>query len=745
MRLLSIVFILFFVGFNSLKAQNIFPYLEVKNTTDFQKISSDSVHINSKFNHFLNDVEYTYYFTNISDENLDLRFIVPQHHSQNINQLNANYADKVVKLQAKPIATVRREIKALKAKSGYENLEIAQNSILLINDVASGKQLIITLKFAKIIDANYVLYQTELPDPYTIRTAEFTATASSNLKTKPKSVQTNLTFTGSLPIDHISINNKKETLIKDKHNHWEIQSNKIQKFKIDYQYKADEISSSIQHFSVENCDYVLGIVQPPKVIETISPREFIFVIDASGSMKGRPIEEVKKMMKSVLKQLKPNELFNILVYATNQEHFAKNPVVATPENIDSAILYLEKEYGKGAMKLNEAIDFIQKFNPNPTYNRVITIVSDGDLDINENLHLAIKSHAKSAQFFILGIGNSVDYRAMNFLSLSTGTDPIVIGNEYEMVTKVNLFKNLILKPLLRNVQVQSKNINLTETFPKNFNGFLSITPLHFVTKDCRKVYPKQLEITAKNGQDNYHKTFNINQPNSSNFTEAIKFYWVKQKIDFLMKDEDRCGDLCKNDGRYRKEIERLGLENNLSTPYTILMQSNLESSFNQDYDTDQDGIADWYDDCINEKGTLLTKGCPVTQLLGFAKDIYIQDFSNELIRSIEFDFDQTKIRPVDFPILEKIVKIMQANPTLNFMIEGHTDARGTQIYNNDLSTKRAEAVLDYLILKGLNKNRFTIIGKGFTALKYPECKPSELCEEWKNLANRRVEFKLKKD
>ena len=696
MRILNLTILFIITLFQLSYGQNSFPYLETKNLKDFEKISADSLQVHFLLNHFLGDIQHHYTYTNHSTETIDLRFVVPQHHSQNVYELKAVYNQKEVKLESKPIYTVRQEIKKLQSKSGYDNQIKTQNLILNLNQIKPGEKITIDLKISKIVDHQEITYQLNYPDPITLRTEQYTSLGKDEKTKKSSNTIFNFQFTGNLSLDKVIINKESPSVNKISPKNWTYSSKINQKINLSYQYEANKINSSIQHFSENGCDYILGIIQPPVDVKEIAPREFIFVIDASGSMKGKPIEELKKMMASTLRQLKTNEKFNIVLYATNQENFSTNSVDATKENVEKAIEFINKEYGKGATKLNEAIDKIQAFKVNPEYNRIITIISDGDLDINQNLHLSIKSHLKYAQFFVLGIGHSIDYRAMNFLSLTTGNQPIVINNEFEMGFKIKQFQKQLLKPLLRNIQVQSKNINLNETYPKNFNGYLSNEPVHFVSKDCKKVYPKQLKLTAKNGNDNYNSDFEISKANPSHLSEAIKFYWVKQRIDFLLKDEDRCGEICKTDGRYRKEIEKLGIEFNLSTPYTVLIQNNDTTNFSHDYDIDGDGIADWYDECINEKGPLLTKGCPVEQLKGEAKAIYVQDYSNELIRVVEFDFDQIVIRAVDFPILDRIVKIMKSNPNLKFIVEGHTDAMGNTEYNKNLSLNRAKAVVNYL-------------------------------------------------
>ena len=745
MRINISFLIIFFTAFNILNAQIIAPYMEVQNDHDFNTIKIDSVISTYHFNHLIGDIDQNFYFTNTSDKIINLRFIVPQNATTNTYCLNATYDNQTVSLNAISSQVIRQEIKNLKSKNSYENQFKTTNLVLLLPNIKPKTQILIKLNRSIIIEPTKLNYNIRIPDAISIRTEEFTETFFSNKKAIPNLVKNKYIFSGDIDLRQVKINNLIPEINKKSNIEWFITDNNPYAKDINYQYQANNINTGLQHFTENECDYILGTIQPPEETKTIMPREYIFIVDASGSMKGKPIEAVKNMIKSTLKQLKNNELFNILLYSTNHENLAYSSIEASPENLNKAFNFIEKEYGKGNVKLNDAINKIQKFNFKPNYNRIITIISDGDLIIDQNINLSIKNQLKNAQFFILGIGNKIDYRAMNYLALTTGTNPIVINNENEIKAKIDDFQKQILQPLLRNIQVQSKNINFNETYPKNFNSYLSTMPIHFVSKNCSKKYPKTLEIAAKNGEENFIKSFSIEKENTSPLTKAIKFYWAKQHIDFLLKDEDRCGEHCKKDGRYRKEIEKIGIEFNISTPYSVLIQNNDYSNFNQDYDTDADGVPDWLDKCPYEKGSILSNGCPVNQLTNEEKEIYIQNISNEIIRTIEFNLDETIIRHEDYKTLDKVIKILRAYPLLNFDIEGHTDARGSKEYNTNLAFNRATAVINYFEANGLNKKRFTIIAKGDTELKHTMCRPAEKCEEWRNRQNRRVEFKLKKD
>jgi outer membrane protein OmpA-like peptidoglycan-associated protein len=86
-----------------------------------------------------------------------------------------------------------------------------------------------------------------------------------------------------------------------------------------------------------------------------------------------------------------------------------------------------------------------------------------------------------------------------------------------------------------------------------------------------------------------------------------------------------------------------------------------------------------------------------------------------LIYGILFDFDQAVIRPGSEPALERLLAALQADPALRLTIEGHTDSDGADAYNLDLSGRRARAVVDWLVGRGIAPDRLAPAGRGETA------------------------------
>ncbi|MBK6346142.1 MAG: OmpA family protein [Bacteroidales bacterium] len=124
-------------------------------------------------------------------------------------------------------------------------------------------------------------------------------------------------------------------------------------------------------------------------------------------------------------------------------------------------------------------------------------------------------------------------------------------------------------------------------------------------------------------------------------------------------------------------------------------------------DSDKDGIPDYQDKCPTIAGTKENQGCP--ELTKEVKTLF-----QKALQGIKFDTGKSTIKPVSFPILDAVVKVMVENPSYKLIIGGHTDNVGAEGMNMTLSKNRAESVSVYLIGKGISPDRISATGYGLT-------------------------------
>jgi outer membrane protein OmpA-like peptidoglycan-associated protein len=109
------------------------------------------------------------------------------------------------------------------------------------------------------------------------------------------------------------------------------------------------------------------------------------------------------------------------------------------------------------------------------------------------------------------------------------------------------------------------------------------------------------------------------------------------------------------------------------------------------------------------------------------------------IHNIYWDYNKWDIRPDGYPYLDDLVKLFRTNQELKFEIRSHCDSRGSYEYNDDLSSKRAKAVLEYLVDKGVPRSMITSKGYGEREL-VNNCSDGVYCTEEQHQENRRTEF-----
>lgn len=154
-------------------------------------------------------------------------------------------------------------------------------------------------------------------------------------------------------------------------------------------------------------------------------------------------------------------------------------------------------------------------------------------------------------------------------------------------------------------------------------------------------------------------------------------------------------------------------------------------------DSDQDGIVDVNDECPDEKETINgfedEDGCPDEG----DPEVEVTSQKVSITSKVNFGFDSAEIASDSHALLDQVALTIKANPQLRrIRVEGHTDDRGSEVYNQQLSQARAESVMRYLIGRGVSAARLEAVG-------YGESLPLVLgTGEAAWARNRRVEFTI---
>lgn len=128
----------------------------------------------------------------------------------------------------------------------------------------------------------------------------------------------------------------------------------------------------------------------------------------------------------------------------------------------------------------------------------------------------------------------------------------------------------------------------------------------------------------------------------------------------------------------------------------------------------------------------------IKQIINVEKVVVGQKFTME---NIFYDFDKWDILPKSEIELDKLVKIMNDNPSWKVELGSHTDCRGSDSYNEVLSQKRSDSAVNYIVSAGISSDRIIAKGYGESQL-VNKCDDGVNCSEEEHQANRRTEFKI---
>ncbi|HNX57333.1 MAG TPA: OmpA family protein, partial [Prolixibacteraceae bacterium] len=147
----------------------------------------------------------------------------------------------------------------------------------------------------------------------------------------------------------------------------------------------------------------------------------------------------------------------------------------------------------------------------------------------------------------------------------------------------------------------------------------------------------------------------------------------------------------------------------------------------------------YFDDCLNFR----VPDRKATEKPVALRDLLLDKYAlNQVfvVQNIYYDLDKWAIRDDAKPSLDHLARLLKQYP-ISVELGSHTDSRASADYNIELSQKRAESVVRYLILSGINPARLTARGYGETKL-VNKCADGVPCTEAEHQANRRTEFRI---
>ena len=362
-----------------------------------------------------------------------------------------------------------------------------------------------------------------------------------------------------------------------------LQTNPGKDFIVDYSLEGNKVETGLLLYEGEEENFFLGMIQPPRVATQYQspPREYVFIMDISGSMRGEPIETSKQMITNLLSGLNSNDRFNILFFSGGSSVYSENSLPVTSQNITNAVAFIDNLRGGGGTRLLPAMQRALRMEGTENYSRTYVILTDGYVVVEKQTFELIRQNLNNANFFAFGIGRNVNRYIIEGIAYVGEGEPFIIPSGTTAQTVATTFKEYIERPALTNIKVQFAGMDVYDVEPLSVPDVFAERPVIIYGKYVKSC-DGSLTLTGDlaNSQVSTTLHFSDYQANAEE-NVALKYLWARKKIQ-LISDYG----LSRNEAdglSVEEEVTQLGLQYNLVTEYTsfVAVDDNALTGINE--------------------------------------------------------------------------------------------------------------------------------------------------------------------
>jgi Ca-activated chloride channel homolog len=239
-------------------------------------------------------------------------------------------------------------------------------------------------------------------------------------------------------------------------------------FVLRYRVAGEQIKSSLMTHRDERGGYFTLMLYPPKELRNLrrQPLELVFVLDCSGSMSGRPIEQAKAAVERGLRLMQPGDSFQIINFSMNASQLGPRPLEATPENVQRGLDYLRSLQGEGGTMMIEGIKAALDFPHDPQRLRFVCFLTDGYIGNETEILSAIHGRLGASRIFSFGIGSAVNRYLIDYMG-KVGRGAVAYLGSRDLAAKVmEDFFERISHPGLTDIAIDWGGMQVSEVFPR---------------------------------------------------------------------------------------------------------------------------------------------------------------------------------------------------------------------------------------------------------------------------------------
>jgi len=348
-------------------------------------------------------------------------------------------------------------------------------------------------------------------------------------------------------------------------------------FRLIYTLAEGAVGASVLSYRPSESEdgYFLVLASPEVKAADIKPlpKTVIFVLDRSGSMAGKKIEQARDALKTVLNNLRDEDLFNIVVYDDRVETFKAELERFSSARRNEAERFVDNIREGGSTNIDSALKTALEMIPDSSRPSYVLFLTDGLPTAGETGELAIAEHcrranSKRARIFCFGVGYDVNARLLDRLSGgNSGTSEYVKPGE-NIETHVGRFYSKMTSPVLADLRLELAGVDINRTYPRDIPDLFDGGQIVWAGR-YRQAGRTTIRITGKVAGERRSYEFPAELAGAYKGTshEFVERLWAVRRVGDLIDQIDL-------QGRNRElidELVALSGKYGILTPYTSFL------------------------------------------------------------------------------------------------------------------------------------------------------------------------------
>ncbi len=332
-----------------------------------------------------------------------------------------------------------------------------------------------------------------------------------------------------------------------------------------YRLTGKQVETGLLLYPGQDENFFLLMVQPPQRVELrqIPPREYIFVLDVSGSMHGFPLDTAKALMSQLVSGLRPTDRFNVLLFSGASKLLAPRSLPATPENVRQMMAEVDSTTGGGETELGAALERAMALPASEDVSRTLVVLTDGFVAADSKICDQIRANLSRANLFAFGIGTSVNRYLIEGMARAGQGEPFVVTEASEAAAAAKSFREYVGSPVLTHVKVETEGFSTYDVEPPLVPDLFAERPLVVFGK-WRGKPSGTIRVTGTGGDGPFEKVFDVGEAQPSPANEALRSLWARARV-------ARLSEYGSDKDANRPAVTELGLKYELLTAYTSFL------------------------------------------------------------------------------------------------------------------------------------------------------------------------------